>query len=175
MKRYLRLLLNLKRTALTFVLLTLMASCGSSKKNFEGIKSASKEVAAVDPVKDRVIERAKTFAGTPYKYGGTTAKGMDCSGLIYTSYLSENIPLPRTSRGMSKLGQRLNLKDVQKGDLLFFETDKKKRVINHVGLVVEAAPAAILFIHSTTSRGVIISSLNENYWKDNFVMARRVE
>lgn len=175
MKPYLRMLPDLKRTALTFVLLTLMASCGSSRKTSEGTRSAPEEVVAVDPVKARVIERARTFIGTPYKYGGTTPKGMDCSGLIYTSYLSENVSLPRTSRGMSQLGQRLSLQDVQTGDLLFFETDKKKRVINHVGLVVEAAPAAILFIHSTTSRGVIISSLNENYWKDNFVMARRVE
>lgn len=174
MKPSLRLLKKFKRTVPVIVLL-IITSCGTSKKTLERRQEVSQEVASADPVKTKVAETAKTFVGTRYRYGGTTAKGMDCSGLIYTSYLAENIPLPRTSRGMSKQGKRLNLKDVQIGDLLFFETDKKKRVINHVGLVVEAAPTAILFIHSTTSRGVIISSLNENYWKDNFVMARRVE
>ena len=76
---------------------------------------------------------------------------------------------------MSLRGDRLNLDEVSIGDLLFFETNKKKKVINHVGLIVDLAEDAILFIHSTTSRGVIISSMNEDYWRDHFVMARRVQ
>lgn len=174
MKQYQQLLPKLKKAGLLILLLAVMASCGTSRRSVERSRNLS-ETETANPVKARVIEKAKSFVGTRYKYGGTTKKGMDCSGLIYTSYLAENIALPRTSRAMSHLGKRLNLKEVTIGDLLFFETDKKKKVINHVGLVIEAAPAAILFIHSTSSRGVIISSLDENYWKDNFVMARRVE
>ena len=98
---------------------------------------------------------------------------MDCSGLVYISFLKEDIPMPRTSRDLSLKGRRLYLKEVSPGDLLFFETNKKRRVINHVGLVVEVTDE-IRFIHSSTSRGVIISSLENNYWKSNFVMARRV-
>lgn len=123
----------------------------------------------------KVSENAKAFVGTKYKYGGTTKRGMDCSGLIYTAFLQEDIAIPRTSRAMSHLGNRLNLREVEIGDLLFFETDKKKRVINHVGLVVDRESDEIYFIHSTTSRGVIISSLDENYWKQNFVMARSIQ
>lgn len=174
MKQSQQLLQKLRKTGFLILLLAVMASCGTSRKSVGRSRNLAATEAA-DPVKAKVIEKAKSFVGTRYKYGGTTKKGMDCSGLIYTSYLAENIALPRTSRAMSHLGKRLNLKEVTIGDLLFFETDKKKRVINHVGLVVEAAPAKILFIHSTSSRGVIISSLDENYWKDNFVMARRVE
>ena len=123
----------------------------------------------------KVTENAKEFLGVRYKYGGTTKKGMDCSGLVYTSFQKENIPIPRTSRGMSLLGKRLFLKEVQIGDLLFFETNKNKKVINHVGLVINIAPDDVSFIHSTTSRGVIISSLNQEYWQSHFVMARRIK
>lgn len=174
MKQFLLLLPKIRKGCCLLLLLVLMASCGTSRKSVERSKSM-RTTETVDPVKAKVIEKAKSFVGTRYKYGGTTKRGMDCSGLIYTSYLSENINLPRTSRQMSHLGKRLNLREVSTGDLLFFETDKKKKAINHVGLVVEAAPTAILFIHSTSSRGVIISSLEEDYWKDSFVMARRIE
>ena len=152
----------------------LLASCGSSKKSMRTTQNATKESTA-NPVMLKVSENARAFVGTKYKYGGTTKKGMDCSGLIYTAFTAEDIPFPRTSRDMSHLGYRLNLNEVNVGDLLFFETDKKKKVINHVGLVVDRDPNQIYFIHSTTSRGVIISSLEENYWRENFVMARRVE
>lgn len=122
-----------------------------------------------------VVETAIQFLGTKYKYGGTTNKGMDCSGLLHTAFIEQNIALPRTSRDMSLLGTRLSLKDVGTGDLLFFETDKKKKVINHVGLIVEVDNEKIYFIHSTTSRGVIISGLDEAYWRNHFVMARRIQ
>jgi len=75
---------------------------------------------------------------------------------------------------MSLEGERLSLGDVNIGDLLFFETSKNRKVINHVGLVVEIQPGHIWFIHSSTSKGVIISSLADNYWFEHFVMARRV-
>lgn len=166
--------MKLKNLILLISLVMLLASCGTSKRSVRGTTAASK-AKVENPVMLRVSENARAFVGTKYKYGGTTKRGMDCSGLIYTAFLEEDIPIPRTSRDMSHLGKRLNLKEVNIGDLLFFETDKKKRVINHVGLVVDRAPDQIYFIHSTSSRGVIISSLEENYWRQNFVMARRVK
>ncbi len=116
---------------------------------------------------------AKTFGGTRYKFGGTTRKGMDCSGLVYTSFKKENIVLPRTSRTMATQGKAISLKKVIVGDLLFFKTNKRKNVISHVGLVVETK-GVIKFIHASTSRGVIISSLDEKYWNKCFAGARRV-
>ena len=166
--------MRLKFSALILLVLLTMSSCGTSKKSFHTV-DRNTELNSGDPVMQRVSEKAKALVGTRYKYGGTTKKGMDCSGLIYTSFLSEGIAIPRTSRDMSKLGKRLNLREVEVGDLLFFETNKKKKVINHVGLVVETPTRDIFFIHSTSSRGVIISSLAENYWRKNFVMARRVK
>lgn len=151
-----------------------LTSCGSSRSKV--ITQKTETSTSIEPGNKQVnniISHALEFEGTRYKYGGTTKKGMDCSGLIYTSFLKEDIPMPRTSRDLSLKGRRLYLKEVSPGDLLFFETNKKRPVINHVGLVVEV-DNDIKFIHSSTSRGVIISSLEENYWKSNFVMARRV-
>lgn len=121
-----------------------------------------------------IIDYALQFLGTKYKYGGTTPQGMDCSGLVYTCFLQNDIELPRSSRDMALLGDELELKHLKLGDLLFFKTDRRKKNINHVGLVVELDEDNIFFIHSSTSRGVIISALNENYWKEHFVMARRI-
>ncbi len=138
------------------------------------LNTASPETLPEDNRVFNITSFALDFKGTPYRYGGTTRAGMDCSGLVYTSFLQEDIPLPRSSRDMARKGERLSLEEVNIGDLLFFETDKNKKVINHVGLVVEIDGGHIFFIHSSSSRGVIISSLADTYWFDHFVMARRV-
>lgn len=124
-------------------------------------------------IKEEIINYAKTFEGTRYKYGGTTKSGMDCSGLICTAFQSENIDLPRVSREMATKGVPVSLKNIEKGDLIFFKTSSRN-TISHVGLVVEAKKGEVKFIHSTTSAGVIISSLDETYWKKAFAEVRRV-
>ncbi|MDN3596334.1 C40 family peptidase [Zunongwangia endophytica] len=167
-----------------------LSSCGSSKPKVVTTKKevrtkktrhynpeVTKRNNTIKPKDERVydiVNYAIGFEGTKYKYGGTTKRGMDCSGLLYVSFQENDIQLPRTSRAMSLQGERLYLKDVTVGDLLFFETNKNKKVINHVGMVVDISQGDILFIHSTTSLGVVISKLSENYWNNTFVMARRV-
>lgn len=123
---------------------------------------------------DEVIDFAKSFQGTRYKYGGTTRAGMDCSGLICTSFeQAAQISLPRSSRDMAKEGVKISLKNAAPGDLVFFRTTRSK-TISHVGLVVDIKNGSLQFIHSSTSSGVIISSLDETYWKKAFVEVRRV-
>lgn len=123
--------------------------------------------------KIEIIDYAKSFQGTKYKFGGTSKAGIDCSGLVCSAFEQQDIQLPRISRDMANQGFQITLKDVEPGDLIFFKTDNR-RTINHVGLVVESDDGDIRFIHSTTQRGVIISSLDETYWKRSFVQARRV-
>ena len=167
--------------------LILLSSCGAgrnrvvtTKKEQNRFEKTSEDynytpnAAPESKVASNIVKTAKKFEGVKYKYGGTDKKGMDCSGLIFVSFLEEGVQLPRTSRDMSLQGKRLYLKEVNIGDLLFFETNKNKKVINHVGLVVDVDRNGIQFIHSSTSSGVIISSLSESYWYNNFVMARRV-
>lgn len=123
--------------------------------------------------KVEIIDYAKSFQGTRYKFGGNTKAGMDCSGLVCSAFEQQDIQLPRMSREMATKGLQIALKEVEPGDLIFFKTNNQ-RTINHVGLVVESEDGDIRFIHSTTQRGVIISSMDEAYWKRSFVQARRV-
>jgi cell wall-associated NlpC family hydrolase len=154
---------------LLFILLTsvLMSACSSSKN----ATSYKKKKAST---KDKVVANALVFKGAKYKFGGTTKKGMDCSGIVYVAYKKENIQLPRVSRDMAKKGKKISLKDARKGDLLFFGTHKSSQKINHVGLIISVKNKQIKFIHSTSSKGVIISSLSQKYWKNTFVKATKV-
>ena len=171
-----------------------LASCGTSKRSIQLAESPGMKPAPIEENEEKedydisfeevteevyslgqlITEHAKAFLGTRYKFGGTTTNGMDCSGLVYTAFMKENIELPRISREMSLLGSPLQLEEVGIGDLLFFETDRRKKSITHVGLVVGSDEEDIFFIHSTNSQGVIISSLKQPYWKDAFVLAKRI-
>ncbi|MDX1331783.1 MAG: C40 family peptidase [Robiginitalea sp.] len=123
---------------------------------------------------EAVVETALEYTGVRYKFGGTTRKGMDCSGLLYVSFLKNDIPLPRTSHLIAQEGKRIQVSQLQKGDLLFFKTRRGGKKINHAGLVVAVEADDVKFIHSTTSRGVIVSSLREGYWNYSFVKATRI-
>ncbi len=156
----------MKNILTPFLLVVLLVSCGGSTKTAFKKNNDSKA--------DRVISNAQAFAGTRYKYGGTTNKGMDCSGLVYTAFQQENIALPRISRDMAKEGTSIKDSQIKKGDLLFFKTNKNSNRINHVGLVTKATNGEIYFIHATTSKGVLTSNLNERYWKNAYTVARRI-
>lgn len=145
-----------------------------SANEVHGTNGSGYSEKTTDKNTDRIIKTALSYNGTKYKYGGTTKKGMDCSGLIYTSFTSNDISLHRSSAMMATQGKKIRLNEAQKGDLLFFRTDNKRGSINHVGLIVDINGDDVKFIHSTTSRGVIVSSIKEGYWNYAFVEARRV-
>ncbi len=175
------------------LLCLLIASCGTAKKKTSYSKSKKRTV-SVAPSKttsrnkqkeksyrtravtkaDHIINTALTFSGTRYKFGGTTKKGMDCSGLVYVAFGKHQIQLPRISYQMAEEGKRININKVAKGDLLFFKTRKSGKRINHVGMVVAVKNNDIKFIHASSSRGVIVSSLREGYWNSAFVKATRI-
>ena len=164
----------MKRVLLLCLLAAVLASCGASRQPTDTVVIGETTHPISNKKVNKIVNHAKGFVGTRYKFGGTTRKGMDCSGLVYVSFKQENIALPRMSREMAKKGMRINLNQVEEGDLVFFRTNKNRKVINHVGLVVESKRGSVKFIHSTTSRGVIISSLDEGYWNEAFVEVRRV-
>ena len=148
---------------------TVDASESKEKKKDKG----SKELLS-NPTADKVVDSALQFTGVKYRFGGSTKKGMDCSGLVFVALQMNDIVFPRVSYQMANEGKRIRLADVQKGDLLFFKTRNKGKNINHVGLIVAIEEDEIKFIHSTTSRGVIVSSLREGYWNSAFVKATRI-
>ena len=123
---------------------------------------------------NKLLEIANSYTGVSYKAGGTTKNGMDCSGLVNTSFKKVGIQLPRSSKAMSVKGKEIPLVDVRVGDLLFFDIARLKGEINHVSLVTLIENDEIFFMHSTTSKGVVTSSMKETYWKNEFVKATRV-
>ena len=187
----------MKRILLTFLLIISFSSCKSSKRAKDRKASSTKivtkkskketgvyqkenstidasEIVSNKSKADYIIDYAKQFEGTRYKWGGTTKSGIDCSGLVYKSFKSYDILIPRISRDMAKKGNKIQLKEVLRGDLLFFKTGNRRNSINHVGLIVAIRDNDIKFIHATSGNGVIISGLNETYWLNAFHEARRI-
>lgn len=124
---------------------------------------------------EQIIESASKNIGAPYKYAGTTKAGFDCSGLVFTTFNQFDIKLPRSSAEQSKAGIDLgkNISKAQKGDLIFFKTNNRSQ-INHVGIIIEAKDDELQFIHSSTSKGVIISSIKEAYYEKTFAQINRI-
>ena len=169
----------MKKILLLFCVIALTTSC-KAKKTYSSSKKRQTHTVKVNPTikptqeGEAIAKYAKKFNGTRYKYGGTTKRGMDCSGLVYTTFKDNDISVPRTTGSLSSHGDWIDLKDVNVGDLVFFATKKNSRKVNHVGIVTNVRTGNVEFIHASTSRGVMISSLAEKYWYFAFVQARRM-
>lgn len=167
------------RYILLFAFLTLsLQSCKSSKSKINTRKTPkttrTTSTKTINKTADAVVKHAKTFEGVKYKYGGNTRRGMDCSGLVHEAFRANDISLPRTTSALSTSGDWIDLKEVEVGDLVFFATRKNSRKVNHVGIVTNTRTGYVEFIHASTSKGVIVSSLAERYWYFAFVQARRI-
>ncbi len=117
---------------------------------------------------DAIIATAKQYLGTPYLWGGITPKGFDCSGFVQYVFKAHGISLPRTSREQYTAGTYVSKANLQPGDLVFFDTGGNG--ISHLGIYIGNNQ----FIHSSTSKGVVITSLSNTYWAPKYYGARRV-
>jgi probable lipoprotein NlpC len=170
------------KIVLIFSLVFVLSSCKIFKNNKPQTTSTHThtnintiEAASIESAKaNDLIGLARNYTGVPYKSGGTTGDGMDCSGLIYTVCQSAGLSIPRISYQQAEIGDPIEIEQIQKGDLVFFKTAKGSSKISHVGLVTEVAwPQTVTFIHSSSSRGVIEDNLFSNYWKKAFAKATR--
>ncbi len=117
-----------------------------------------------------VVETAMSYLGAPYVFGGTSRDGVDCSGLVYAVYREHGIGLPRDSASMYGVGSSVGRGNLRPGDLVFFKNTYKAG-ISHVGIYVGSNQ----FVHSANSgRGVVVSSLGEDYYASRYVGASRV-
>lgn len=119
-------------------------------------------------ISEALLNHYKSWEGVEYKYGGNNKNGIDCSFFVKDSFTTLNKKLPRTTLYQSKSGIAISKKELQTGDLVFFITSKKGT--RHVGIYLDDGD----FMHVSTSRGVMISNLENPYWKRHYWKSRRV-
>ncbi len=124
----------------------------------------------------KVIQKAKSYKGCPYLWGGNNRRGIDCSGLMKKSFESAGIIIPRTSRTQAEYpGGKdvINPKKLRKGDMIFFDR-RKGPEIDHVGLVTSTKNRRIKFIHSSGDHDYVKEDYLEGKWRKKFVKGKRV-
>ncbi|WP_328515346.1 NlpC/P60 family protein [Marinobacterium marinum] len=140
----------------------LLVGCSSSPPV---VKSGSQ---SNDPVRNRLLLVYATWEGVPYRLGGNDQRGVDCSGFIQQVFLQVNgLALPRTTAQQVRQGQRIKRQHLQPADLVFFKTGWRQR---HAGIYLGNGE----FMHASTSRGVMISRLDNPYWQDVWWTGRRL-
>ncbi len=165
----------MKLLLLALTALLLLSGCSSKKvskptyKAKKTIKTTySKNRQSGSWINAALSKEYSKWDGVPYKYGGTSRKGVDCSSLMQILYRDAfGLKIPRTTKHQAKIGHQVNKNSSREGDLVFFKTGYNTR---HSGILIAKGK----FIHSSTKYGVIISSLNNPYWKSKYWQTRRV-
>ncbi len=154
---------------------TLTSRSSISKGSLESLSSSlagysPSETSINEMLSDEIMYKVIEFLNTPYLWGGTTKRGIDCSGFVQSvMYQSLGITLPRTSYEQSNVGTPVEIKDLKFGDLLFFDTMNKGRV-SHVAIYLSDG----YFVHSGSKTGVAVASLDSDFYSRTFLKARRV-
>ncbi|NVC93366.1 DUF1175 family protein [Vibrio natriegens] len=158
----------MRRIYFSLIISTLMTACSS------GPEPAAQAVAVTVPPaktlasKPELLQFYNEWHGTPYRLGGTQKSGIDCSAFVQKAFVEAyQLALPRTTRQQSKQGVELGWNEAKQGDLVFFKT---RRTTYHVGIYLGNKQ----FMHASTSKGVIISRIDNPYWASKFWQIRRV-
>lgn len=124
---------------------------------------------AGDAVAARAAEHALRMQGKPYRYGGNTPTGFDCSGLVQYGYGQAGVKLPHGTEALRRLSTPIKARQLQRGDLVFFDQEGKRA--SHVGIYI----GNDRFVHApSTGKHVHIANFGDNYWRKHFAGARRL-
>ncbi|MDE6010460.1 MAG: C40 family peptidase [Muribaculaceae bacterium] len=162
---------------ISIVAMTGLSSCHSSKLASQSASSVRRPAVMtidpkLDPMSKKLMMEAQSWLGTKYKYGGHSRKGTDCSGMVMEVFLATTgIKLPRNSAEQQKFCKNVKRTDLVHGDLIFFSNDRRTGRVGHVGIYVGDGK----MIHASTSKGVMVSMLDEAYWTRHYAGSGRVE
>lgn len=121
------------------------------------------------PLEALLKQQYESWRGVPYRLGGMSRAGVDCSGFVQLTFKNKlGIKIPRSTEAQSKIGIPVDRRELETGDLVFFKTSWKK---GHVGIYLNNG----FFLHASTSRGVMISNLENPYWRRAYWMSRRID
>ncbi len=131
---------------------------------------ANKSIYSIDV--EHLIESAKLYKNLPYRYGGTTPLGFDCSGFTFYVFNKSNVNIPRTSRDQSTIGKFVGIDQVRPGDLIFFGNKNK---VGHVGIATTTFEEGPIMIHASSSKGITETNLSKSkYWQKRYIKSRRL-
>ncbi|MGU9868133.1 MULTISPECIES: NlpC/P60 family protein [Kluyvera] len=148
-----------------FLVAFILAGCSSHRAPPPNPR-LSDSIAVIAGLNDQL----QNWHGTPYRYGGMTRRGVDCSAFVLMTFRDKfEMQLPRETRQQAKIGTEIDKGDLLPGDLVFFKTGAGESGL-HVGIY----DTDNTFIHASTSQGVTRSSLDNVYWRKNFWQARRI-
>lgn len=124
---------------------------------------------------EELLGYAKKHLHIPYRSGGTTKRGFDCSGFVRYCFSNWGISLPHSSSAQVNHGEKIDLADAKPGDLIFFKgASTKSRHIGHVGIITEVKPDYVKFIHSAFKGGIRYDMLQASYYSRRFMAIRRI-
>lgn len=134
------------------------------------------EIISAGNVRDSLVFTAKKLLGTPYRYGGVTPKGFDCSGFTGYTFRQHHFSLPRQSIHQAVLGKQVSIESAQKGDLAFFGYKKGKETkVTHVAMVISDPGEPLTIIHSTSNHGIMINTvMDSGYWQPRLLYIANV-
>ena len=121
-----------------------------------------------------LVKVAKSFMGAPYRYGGESVRGLDCSAYVKKIYEIFDVELPRSAREQFKVGAKVSKEGLSVGDLVFFKTKRYAKYPTHVGIYIGDGN----FIHSSSYHsklGVKVDSLDSSYYSKTYTGATRVK
>ena len=152
-------------------LFTVIVGCTSSPKISNKHSNNNTSIVSISDaltVKKRLYSQLEKWGNVKYKLGGLSKSGIDCSGFVYLTFRSEfGVQLPRSTEQQANVGKYVKQRNLKVGDLIFFKTSRNVR---HLGVYMGART----FIHASTSRGVTISKLDNEYWKKRYWKSVRV-
>lgn len=173
----------LRRVVILLLLLILLNSCRLfRRREMDNSSASTKNIPQKTYVKNynsktinELVSLARSYTGVPYRLGGTDGNGMDCSGLLYCIYGQYGFKIPRISWQQSEVGNEISIDELRAGDWVFFVTNKGGTgSINHAGMITECRNVKeVLFIHSSSSKGIKEDNLFSKYWMSCFAKATR--